>query len=321
MAKASLNIMKAVTEFAVPKSLLEQNAGNIAMGVSKRGWTSWMIGAADTSLIPGCPPILGIAPLAPIVPSMLRDMHRQWRSYSGFSFTFKPFMDVGLLDHLDDETVKKGMLAIDPLSFQDQLKDVAKFAIMGSGDEFMQMDWTSIWSDELDLLGSFGEQHLSIAPNAEHTLLTNIYAVLSNVITFSRSLATGQTAAERPSFTHFRDNTTGEIGIKIADGFKPEKVLLRHAYTRDAIRRDFRMIRQENDDTPACSFPDIRLSTPILGGNCLSIKWWHETLLAESESEPGVYKALPPDAGNVWVGYYIQVYFHGGQGHTWIVKD
>ena len=53
------------------------------------------------------------------------------------------------------------------------------------------MDWTSIWDEELDILGSYGEQHLSIAPNAEHTLLTNIYAVLSNVITFSRSLAAG----------------------------------------------------------------------------------------------------------------------------------
>ena len=117
MAKASLNIMKAVTEFAVPKGMLEPSAGNIAMGVSKRGWTSWMIGAADTSLISGCPPILGIVPLAPIVPSMVLDMHRQWRSYSGFSFAFKSIMDVGLLNLMDDEKTGKGMATIDPLSF------------------------------------------------------------------------------------------------------------------------------------------------------------------------------------------------------------
>jgi PhoPQ-activated pathogenicity-related protein len=80
---------------------------------------------------------------------------------------------------------------MDPLSFKEELINLPKFAIVSSGDEFMMMDWTNIWSDELDFLGSYGEQHLSIAPNADHTLITNIRGVLSNAVTFARSIANG----------------------------------------------------------------------------------------------------------------------------------
>lgn len=66
-----------------------------------------------------------------------------------------------------------------------------KYAVVASGDEFMMMDWTNIWSDQLDLLGSYGEQHLYIAPNADHTMLTNIRPILSNAVTFARSISRG----------------------------------------------------------------------------------------------------------------------------------
>ena len=100
-------------------------------------------------------------------------------------------MAIGLLDHIDDKLTSQGIAAIDPLSFKEQLFNMPKFAIVSSGDEFMQFDWTNIWSDELDLLGSYGEQHLSITPNAEHTLITGIRGVLSNAVTFARSVGNG----------------------------------------------------------------------------------------------------------------------------------
>ena len=67
MAKASLQIMKAVNEFAEAEQLIEAGSGHVVMGASKRGWATWMIGAANS---PNFPPILGIIPLVPIVPAL-----------------------------------------------------------------------------------------------------------------------------------------------------------------------------------------------------------------------------------------------------------
>jgi hypothetical protein len=104
------------------------------------------------------------------------------------------------------------------------------------------------------------------------------------------------------------------VSIKITNG-DVKKVVLRHANTRSKERRDFRMVRQSNERTPACKWPDIdgsKLNIDIMGASCFSIMWWHELLLAESDNEPSVYKALPPyDGGDHWTGYFIQVYFEG----------
>ena len=112
-------------------------------------------------------------------------------SYQGFSFAFQPYMDVGLLDLLDEPLVSAGLKAWDPLSFREQISKVAKLAIVSSDDEFMQMDWTNVWSDDLNMLESYGEQHLMIAPNADHVLLTNLRGVFSSLVTFARSIARG----------------------------------------------------------------------------------------------------------------------------------
>ena len=56
MAKASMNIMKAVNDFGSQNGLIEPDAGHVMMGASKRGWTAWMVGAAHGAA-PDYPPI------------------------------------------------------------------------------------------------------------------------------------------------------------------------------------------------------------------------------------------------------------------------
>jgi hypothetical protein len=101
-------------------------------------------------------------------------------------------------------------------------------------------------------------------------------------------------------------------------------VVVRHSKTRDGVRRDFRWFREVNDRTPACKWPDVQLpfGINVMGATCLSLHWWNEIEL--TESEPGVYKTLPPDAENLgdkWVGYYIELFYEGGQGATLILED
>jgi len=72
MAKAALFQMKAAQEFIKQKKFATLEDGWLVTGASKRGWTSYMVGAAKCD---GCVKIAGIMPLVPIVPMLIKEMH------------------------------------------------------------------------------------------------------------------------------------------------------------------------------------------------------------------------------------------------------
>lgn len=107
-------------------------------------------------------------------------------AYGGFSFAFQPYMDADLIKVIDSDLAKQGMAMIDPLTFGKQLSKIPKMIVVSSSDEFMMMDWSNIWYDQFT-----GETHFLIAPNAEHTMATNILGVLSSVATMIKSIVLG----------------------------------------------------------------------------------------------------------------------------------
>ena len=88
--------------------------GFVLMGVSKRGWSSWLAATADSSLYPK---VIGVVPLVPITPSLQEDLHRMYQSYGGFTFAFHEYMKTGLTAHLDEDLVTFTTKALDPLLF------------------------------------------------------------------------------------------------------------------------------------------------------------------------------------------------------------
>lgn len=127
--------------------------------------------------------ILGIIPLNPIIPTLIKEMHHQYKSYGGFSFAFNDYVSAGLIDFIDGDIMARAAKLIDPLSFHDKLKNVPKQIVTASDDEFMMMEWSQFWYDKFE-----GETHLMITPNAEHLLLTNIPGAMSAVTTFIKSI-------------------------------------------------------------------------------------------------------------------------------------
>lgn len=197
MAKALLYQIKAAQEFIRQENFAQLEAGWFVTGISKRGWTSYMVAGAEQNITK----ILGIVPFNPIIPTLIKEMHHQYKSYGGFSFAFNDYIEAGLIPYLDDEIMARASKLIDPLNFDDKLQHVPKMIVTASDDEFMMMEWSQFWYDKFK-----GETHLMITPNAEHLLLTNIPGAMSAATTFIKSIQTGHTSSQRPSFDYTYDN-------------------------------------------------------------------------------------------------------------------
>ena len=66
-----MQAMRAAGEFAIKGGHLTAAPKWVVGGASKRGWTTWMVGAATCA---SCPEIAGIFPLVPIVPNLRAEM-------------------------------------------------------------------------------------------------------------------------------------------------------------------------------------------------------------------------------------------------------
>ena len=290
MAKAGFQCMRATQDFLKQKGIADVK-GWIVSGASKRGWTSWMVGAA-TCAGDQCVEVVGIAPLVPIVPSLVKEVHRQWMSYGGFTWAFTDYIAANLTQKIDSPVFQQALEIIDPMYYGERLARIPKVVVLSSDDEFMQMDWSNIWYDDLT-----GEKHLLIAPNSEHSLATGIPEVVECMSTVFCSIAAGRDT--RPNFEYSVDNSTGAISVTIPAGVPHGKVVLRHVQTMSTERRDFRWIRLADDDTRNCTLPGIKIP-PVAegGGNCVQpMVWLGKTLSPDASSGDGptTYTATPPE--------------------------
>eukprot|EP00755_Sulcionema_specki_P008352 Sspe_Gene.5884::Locus_1965_Transcript_1_1_Confidence_1.000_Length_1677::g.5884::m.5884 len=300
MTKAVMRAMNATQDFVRPLGF-DINGWTVA-GASKRGWTTWTVGSVKCD---NCPKVDAIAPLVPIVPDIVKEMHHQYRAYGGWTFAFTDYYDVNLTAHVDDPIFAAGMKVVDPAFYGDRLKNIPKSVVLSSNDEFMMMEWSNIWWNALP-----GETHLTIANNAEHSLVTGLPEVIETLSNFVHSVMLG---GSRPKWDFTVNTTSGIIEVRIPDSQPHGKVVLRHAKTISTIRRDFRWVRKATEETGNCTFPEIPLKKPVFGGNCMQpIIWEGETLHPVS---PGVYRASVPLPEKGWTGMYVEVYFPSDTGY------
>jgi len=302
MVKGAFQSMRAAQDFLNKK--VEKSAIDnwIVSGASKRGWTTWMVGAT-TCTGENCVNIAGLAPLVPIVPNIRDDMHRQWMSYNGWTFAFSPYTALNLTQYVDSDSFKSMTKHVDPMHHGERLARLPKFVVVSSDDEFMQMDWTNIWYDEFQ---KFGETHLLIVQDSEHSLATGVPEVVSSLSAALESVAANVT---RPTFDYSYNNKTGELEVTIPDEFaaQVDQVRLFHTQTHSAERRDFRWVRHASNESTLCKFPGVALAKPVFGGgNCVELMVWSKDTLDAVGSN--TYKASPPQPKEGhYTGYYIEV--------------
>ena len=153
------------------------------------------------------PRVAALVPTAcgppPILP-LHQELHQQWRSYGGFTFAFKDYVEADVLYRFDTPAFVKLLENVDPAFHLDRLSHLPKLSVVSSDDEFMQLDWTSdpgaSWQDLP------GETHMLVVPNSEHSLATGLPELLGTLSAFLQSVAAG----EPPSARRYNDDQSAD---------------------------------------------------------------------------------------------------------------
>ncbi|MCB9768408.1 MAG: PhoPQ-activated pathogenicity [Candidatus Omnitrophica bacterium] len=158
MTKAVVRAMDTVTLF-----LESEQGGGVTVdkftiaGGSKRGWTTWTTGAVD-------PRVVAIAPIVIDMLNVVPSFEHHWRAYGFWSPAVGNYVEMGLMDKMDDPDYQKLLKIVEPYSYRSRYT-MPKFVINSCGDQFFLPDsWQFYW-DQLP-----AKKLIRYVPNTDHGL-------------------------------------------------------------------------------------------------------------------------------------------------------
>ena len=222
MVKSGVRAMDAIQEF-----LATAPGGNtmvdrfVVAGGSKRGWTTWLVGAVD-------PRVDAIIPIVIDALNSEQITRHHFEAYGFFSPSLKDYVDHGIFPNKIGTPEYQAVLRIeDPYNYRNrpQLR-MPKFMINASGDQFFLPDGSQFYYPDLP-----EEKHLRYVPNAKHNLAGS--DGVESQLAFYQSIVSGN---PRPRFT-WKKQSDGSLVVTVTD--KPAEVHLWQATNPEA--RDFRV--------------------------------------------------------------------------------
>jgi len=222
MVKSGVRALDAIQEFlasaAGGKLKVDQF---VVSGGSKRGWTTWLVGAVDNRVIAIMPTVIDALNSEAIT-------RHHFEAYGFFSPALQDYVNHKLFPDKIGTPEYQHILAIeDPYNYlkRDRLR-IPKYMVNASGDQFFLPDNSQFYFAEIH-----GEKYLRYVPNAKHnlagsdareSLLAYYQAVLAN--------------KPRPRFS-WKKEKDGSLIVTVKD--KPREVNVWQATNPKA--RDFRV--------------------------------------------------------------------------------
>src|SRR5262245_31396942 len=246
MVKSGVKAMDAIQEF------LASDAGGkfkvdqfVVSGGSKRGWTTWLVGAVDGRVIAIMPTVIDALNSEAIT-------RHHFEAYGFFSTALNDYVNHGLFPHKIGTPEYQAALAIeDPYNYRtrDRLR-IPKYLINASGDQFFLPDNSQFYYDDLP-----EEKHLRYVPNAKHSLEGS--DARESLQAFYQAILDGQ---PRPRFS-WKKGSDGSLRVTVES--KPSRATLWQATNPDA--RDFRV------DTIGKAYTSSVLEPQSRGGYIASV--------------------------------------------------
>jgi PhoPQ-activated pathogenicity-related protein len=174
MTKSAIRAMDAVEQATRPTSNPIKKW--VVVGASKRGWTTWMVGAAND------PRVKGIAPMVIDTLNIPAQMQHQLASWGQYSDQIKDYTRRGLQEQLLTPRGNDLGVIVDPYSYRKNIR-VPTLIVKGSNDPYWTADAMSLYLNDLT------EPHWILdVPNTGHSLGSGVMAA-ATVGAFAQSIA------------------------------------------------------------------------------------------------------------------------------------
>ncbi|CAH1784288.1 unnamed protein product [Owenia fusiformis] len=179
MIKATVRAFDTVAAFAKEKDSRYNIDKFMPAGESKRGWTTWMVGAVDRRVFAMTPMVLSILNFKQV-------LMKHWQSLGGWTFAFGDFYTEGVTAHFDNPNLQLMADVVDPFSYRHRL-DMPKMYIQGASDEFFQCDDSSYFYPEMKQ-----PFFLVNLENTGHNLRGHDARIFSNNVAFFHNALAGR---------------------------------------------------------------------------------------------------------------------------------
>jgi PhoPQ-activated pathogenicity-related protein len=189
-------------------------------GASKRGWTAWLVAAADQR----------VEAVVPIVIDTLNVERNALHTYESYGFwppAMEPYVSAGITKWIGTPQFDALMRIEDPYSYRSRLV-MPKLVVNATGDQYFPPDSSQFYYGALP-----GEKYLRYVPNTDHSLNGEAKNAAQTGIAFLDSLVT-QTSLPRYVWKTEEDGT-----IRVRSPKRPLVAKLWHAVNHRA--RDFRV--------------------------------------------------------------------------------
>jgi PhoPQ-activated pathogenicity-related protein len=294
MTRAAVRAMDTVQEFlsAKPRPVIVDDFA--VTGASKRGWTTWLTGAADAR-------VSAIMPLVIDVLNMEAQINHHYNAYGTFSSALDDYVASDIFCRFGTPESDSLLKIVDPNSYAARYT-MPKLILNSTGDQFFLPDSSRFYYPQLP-----NEKNLYYAPNTDHGLggerfnfdTGTLNALQSFYMSHVRN--TNNVSGDdfvRPTYSWNFTSNSCFTTVRVRTNKTPEAVRLWFATNTGG--RDFRV--------------------ETIGEN------WESVLLEESPTDPGLYigrvripggqgcTTVPEDVvgGEVgWTGFFVQLVYPG----------
>ncbi|MDP8244388.1 MAG: PhoPQ-activated protein PqaA family protein [Candidatus Hinthialibacter antarcticus] len=160
MVKSAVKAMDALTELS-KKEMKEPIEKFVISGGSKRGWTTWLTGAYDSTHEKR---VAAIAPMVIDVLNMKPQMDYQLVAWDEYSVQIQDYTEKGIQQKMSTDEGADLLAIVDPYYYRDRLT-MPKLIFIGCNDPYWPVDAIKFYWDDLK-----GEKYIHYVPNAGHDL-------------------------------------------------------------------------------------------------------------------------------------------------------
>ncbi len=220
MVKSAVRAMDAIQEFST-KTLNHDVKRFVVSGASKRGWTTWLIGASDNR-------VAAIAPMVIDILNMPVNLDYQVEMWKEYSIQIEDYVKLGIPQTGRTEKGNAITTMVDPYVYRKKLT-MPKMIFMGTNDEYWTVDAIKHYIDSIP-----GQNFIHYVPNVGHSLGDKKQALAGLSAFF------GQTLAKTPYPVLQWDLSQTKKGVTLKVNTTPDILLDAILWSTDSEDTDFR---------------------------------------------------------------------------------